>query len=113
MANILNTGGRGFIGTNLTQDPCSRGHQVWTWDILHGEDPQHLRPDFGVYIWMPAFVNTDLSMSIISQPNMGGGMGRTIITIFGGPTSSATGTYYGCKNNFDSAIERFIVGQHK
>jgi dTDP-glucose 4,6-dehydratase len=49
MVNILVTGGRGFIGTNLTHELRSRGHEVWTCDILHGEDPQHLRADVSVY----------------------------------------------------------------
>jgi dTDP-glucose 4,6-dehydratase len=54
MADILVTGGRGFIGSNLTQELRSRGHQVWTCDILHGDDPQHLRADVGVYQQMDA-----------------------------------------------------------
>jgi dTDP-glucose 4,6-dehydratase len=49
MAIILVTGGRGFIGTNLTQELRSRGHEVWTCDILQGEDPQHIKADTGVY----------------------------------------------------------------
>jgi len=49
MAAILITGGRGFIGTNLAADLRSRGHQVWTLDILHGEDPQHVRADVTYY----------------------------------------------------------------
>ena len=49
MANILVTGGRGFIGTNLTTELRSRGHQVWTSDILQGEDRQHTKADVGVY----------------------------------------------------------------
>ncbi|HBB95715.1 MAG TPA: nucleoside-diphosphate sugar epimerase [Blastocatellia bacterium] len=49
MANILVTGGRGFIGTNLTNELRSRGNDVWTCDILQGEDPQHLKADVGVY----------------------------------------------------------------
>jgi dTDP-glucose 4,6-dehydratase len=49
MATILVTGGRGFIGTNLTQELRSRRHEVWTCDILQGEDPQHLKADTGVY----------------------------------------------------------------
>ena len=49
MANILVTGGRGFIGTNLTNELRSRGHQVWTCDILQGEDPMHSKADTGVY----------------------------------------------------------------
>ena len=49
MASILVTGGRGFIGTNLTNELRSRGHDVWTCDILQGEDPRHTRVDTGVY----------------------------------------------------------------
>jgi dTDP-glucose 4,6-dehydratase len=49
MAEILMTGGRGFIGTNLTSELRSRGHDVWTCDIIQSEDPQHLKADTGVY----------------------------------------------------------------
>ena len=49
MATILVTGGRGFIGTNLTEQLRLRGHDVWTCDILQGEDPKHIRLDTGVY----------------------------------------------------------------
>jgi dTDP-glucose 4,6-dehydratase len=49
MAVVLITGGRGFIGTNLTNELCSRGHDIWTCDILQGEYPQHLKADTGVY----------------------------------------------------------------
>jgi dTDP-glucose 4,6-dehydratase len=49
MLAILITGGRGFIGTNLTNELRSRGHDVWTCDIVQGEDPQHLKADVGVY----------------------------------------------------------------
>lgn len=49
MAKILVTGGRGFIGTNLVNDLRSRGHDVWTLDIIHGEDPQHFRADVGAF----------------------------------------------------------------
>jgi dTDP-glucose 4,6-dehydratase len=52
--NILVTGGRGFIGTNLTKELRTRGHEVWTSDILHGEDPQHFKADAGVYQQMEA-----------------------------------------------------------
>lgn len=49
MASILVTGGRGFIGTNLTKELRLRDHTVWTSDVLQGEDPQHLKADVGVY----------------------------------------------------------------
>lgn len=49
MAGILVTGGRGFIGTNLTNELRSRGHDVWTCDVLQGEDPQHVKADTGEY----------------------------------------------------------------
>jgi dTDP-glucose 4,6-dehydratase len=56
MFRILVTGGRGFIGTNLTQELRSRGHEVWTCDILQGEDPQHQRVDTGVYQQLDALL---------------------------------------------------------
>lgn len=49
MFDVLVTGGRGFIGTNLTRELRSRGHRVWTCDILQGEDPLHVKVDTGVY----------------------------------------------------------------
>jgi len=49
MAAVLVTGGRGFIGTNLTHELRSRGHEVWTCDVVQGEDPKHLKADTGVY----------------------------------------------------------------
>lgn len=49
MTKILLTGGRGFIGTNLTNELRSRGHEVWTADILQGEDNQHIRADVYAY----------------------------------------------------------------
>jgi dTDP-glucose 4,6-dehydratase len=52
--SILITGGRGFIGTNLTNELRARGHAVWTCDILQGEDPHHLKADTGVYQQMDA-----------------------------------------------------------
>ena len=54
MTTILVTGGRGFIGTNLTRELRSRGHEVWTCDLLQGEDPQHVKADTGVYQQMDA-----------------------------------------------------------
>jgi dTDP-glucose 4,6-dehydratase len=49
LAQILITGGRGFTGTNLTRELRSRGHDVWTLDILQGENDQHLRADVSSY----------------------------------------------------------------
>ena len=49
MSSILVTGGRGFIGTNLTRELRSRGHRVTTCDILQGEDAQHVKVDTGEY----------------------------------------------------------------
>ena len=49
MADILITGGAGFIGTNLTRELRGRGHDVWTLDILHSPDPKHFRADTGEY----------------------------------------------------------------
>jgi dTDP-glucose 4,6-dehydratase len=54
VASILVTGGRGFIGTNLTNELRARGHDVWTSDILQGEDEQHLKADVGQYQQMEA-----------------------------------------------------------
>jgi dTDP-glucose 4,6-dehydratase len=49
MTNILVTGGRGFIGTNLVQELCYRSHNVWTCDILQGNHPRHIKADVYVY----------------------------------------------------------------
>lgn len=49
MAKILVTGGKGFIGTNLTLELRNRGHEVWTLDILQGEDERHFRVDVSSY----------------------------------------------------------------
>jgi dTDP-glucose 4,6-dehydratase len=49
MPKILVTGGRGFIGTNLTRELRSRGHDVWTSDILQGEDEKHFKADISEY----------------------------------------------------------------
>jgi dTDP-glucose 4,6-dehydratase len=49
MADILITGGRGFIGTNLCGELRARGHNVWTSDILQGEDRQHFKADVYSY----------------------------------------------------------------
>lgn len=49
MARILVTGGTGFIGTNLTNELRSRGHDVITCDIDHNEDERHFRADVSSY----------------------------------------------------------------
>jgi dTDP-glucose 4,6-dehydratase len=49
MSDILVTGGRGFIGTNLVRELRGRGHEVWTSDILQGEDERHFKADAAVY----------------------------------------------------------------
>jgi len=45
MAKVLVTGGKGFIGTNLTNELIRRGHEVITLDIVHAEDENHYRCD--------------------------------------------------------------------
>ena len=42
---ILVTGGKGFIGTNLTNELRSRGHEVFTADLTHTEEATHYRTD--------------------------------------------------------------------
>lgn len=49
MVSILVTGGRGFIGTHLVAELRSRGHDVWTCDLVHGADRQHRRLDTAEY----------------------------------------------------------------
>ncbi|MGB6728770.1 MAG: NAD(P)-dependent oxidoreductase, partial [Terracidiphilus sp.] len=49
MSDILVTGGRGFIGTNLTNELRSRGHSVWTCDILQGHDDKHYKADVAAF----------------------------------------------------------------
>lgn len=57
MAKILITGGRGFIGTNLTNELRQRGHDVWTVDIKDGPDPQHFRVDVGHFQQLVSIFN--------------------------------------------------------
>jgi dTDP-glucose 4,6-dehydratase len=49
MLKILVTGGLGFIGTNLVNELCGRGYDVWTCDILQGADSKHFKADVSVY----------------------------------------------------------------
>jgi len=51
---VFLSGGRGFIGTNLTREIRGRGHDVWTCDLLQSEDRQHLKADVGVFQQMDA-----------------------------------------------------------
>lgn len=46
---ILVTGGRGFIGTNLVTELASRGHEVRTLDFKDGPEPTHIRGDVASY----------------------------------------------------------------
>jgi dTDP-glucose 4,6-dehydratase len=54
MAEVLVTGGKGFIGTNLTNELRSRGHNVVTCDIIQHHDPQHYKADCSEYQQMDA-----------------------------------------------------------
>jgi len=70
MANILVTGGRGFIGTNLTNELRSRGHDVWTCDNPAGRRSAAFKADVGVYQrWTSFSGSINLSMSITWPPN--------------------------------------------
>jgi dTDP-glucose 4,6-dehydratase len=48
LANILVTGGLGFVGSNLVGELRRRGHGVWICDLRHSEDPKSVRCDVGV-----------------------------------------------------------------
>lgn len=56
MGRMLVTGGAGFIGTNLTNELRSRGHDVWTIDVKPNSDPQHHRADVAFYQQLNAFM---------------------------------------------------------
>ena len=49
MAEILITGGRGFIGTNLARELQTRGHRVRTLDCLPSPHPRHIHADVRLY----------------------------------------------------------------
>lgn len=60
MAEILVTGGSGFIGTNLTNELRKRGHDVFTLDIAFDSDDSHYRADIGEYRQLePIFAEHD------------------------------------------------------
>jgi len=42
---ILVTGGAGFIGTNLVNELCSRGHEVTALDLLNNDRENYIRAD--------------------------------------------------------------------
>jgi dTDP-glucose 4,6-dehydratase len=58
MAKILVTGGKGFIGTNLTEELRKRGHEVWTCDLVPGEDARHYKLDVGSFRQLEAALET-------------------------------------------------------
>jgi dTDP-glucose 4,6-dehydratase len=49
LANILVTGGVGFIGTNLMRELRGRGHDVWVADVRDSNDPKSIRT--GVFVF--------------------------------------------------------------
>ncbi|MCK4565722.1 MAG: NAD(P)-dependent oxidoreductase, partial [Candidatus Thorarchaeota archaeon] len=49
MANVLITGGSGFIGSNLAISLRSRGHNVITSDLLNQASEQSIRCDVSKY----------------------------------------------------------------
>ena len=47
--NILVTGGKGVVGTQLAEQLRLRGHQVWVCDLKHSSDDRYFRCDVGQY----------------------------------------------------------------
>jgi dTDP-glucose 4,6-dehydratase len=47
MAEILVTGGNGFIGSNLVAELRGRGHEAWRADLFSTSDPKSIRCDVG------------------------------------------------------------------
>ena len=48
-AKVLVTGGRGFIGSNLTRELEKRGHEVWACDLTHADGDRYVRCDVGKF----------------------------------------------------------------
>jgi len=46
---ILVTGGKGFIGSNLTPELQKRGHDVWLCDLVQSEEANYIRCDVSKY----------------------------------------------------------------
>jgi dTDP-glucose 4,6-dehydratase len=49
MARILVTGGLGTVGTPLTRELRTRGHEVWITDRMHDNDELYIRSDVGEF----------------------------------------------------------------
>jgi len=48
-AKVLVTGGRGFIGSNLTRELEKRGYEVWACDLTHADGDRYVRCDVGKF----------------------------------------------------------------
>lgn len=58
MAEILVTGGLGFIGTNLVHELESREHSVWVCDLGHSPRPKYIRCDVREYRQLERIFNS-------------------------------------------------------